>query len=326
MKNTQKIISTSILLLVVFVFGYYVFKNISSLQQIFQIAFNWCNVLNIILIVFISIINFFLTGYLLDVLATSFSIHLKLKESFGLAMVTRFYNTITPFRGGMVARAIYLKKKHNFPYVHFLATLGAIYILIFMVGCLTGMASMVLIWSYNGLFNPLIFALFFITFIFLSGMMIFSPRLKDRDNKWVNRVIKIINGWNLIKNNKKVIVSTLVITVIQLILGVIIIQISYSIFGISLPFYKSLFLASINSISIMVSITPGNLGVGDAISVFSAVLIGVAINESIASTVLVRAITLVLTFILGPIFSYMLLRHNPLDIKRLETEKNETNT
>jgi len=46
--------------------------------------------------------------------------------------------------------------------------------------------------------------------------------------------------------------------------------ISYHIIGIDITFFKALFIASISSISILIAITPGNLGIGDAIGIFSA--------------------------------------------------------
>ena len=134
-----------------------------------------------------------------------FNLRLKFKEWFGLGIITNFYNFITPFRGGMAARAVYLKKKHGFAIIHFLATLSAIYIIIFFVGSLAGLISMLLIWHYYNLFTLSLFLLFLSILLFLLGIIIFSPKLPESRNKWLNRFIKVINGWRLIKDNKKTI-------------------------------------------------------------------------------------------------------------------------
>ena len=288
--------------------AYYIYNHLSDFKTLFSLAFTPANILFLVLFVLISISNIFSNGILLDILTSAFGIKLKLRESFGLAMITRFYNYITPFHGGMAARAVYLKKKHKFPYVHFLATLSAIYVIIFLIGSLSGLISIFFIWLYYGLFNYIIFYLFLTIFVFLISIITFSPKLPEAKNKWTNRFTKVINGWHLIKNNKKIIFATALISLIQLFLGAINLIIIYSIFNIPLSFFKALFIASIGSIAILVSLTPGNLGVGDAIAIFSATIIGVGLTEAVAATILGRAISVLVLFTLGPIFSYFLLK------------------
>lgn len=105
--------------------------------------------------------------------------------------------------------------------MHFLATLSAIYVIIFLIGSFVGLLSMFLIWFYYGLFNWIIFYLFLIIFIFLLLIIVFSPKFPESKNIWLNRFAKVINGWHLIKNNKKIIFATALISLIQLFLGAI---------------------------------------------------------------------------------------------------------
>jgi uncharacterized protein (TIRG00374 family) len=265
--------------------------TISSLWKIFLIA----------ILIFIFLLT---SATLFKALLQPFKIPLSNKEAFGLSVVTRFYNLITPFRGGAAARAIYLKKKHDFPYVHFLATLSAIYILIFLVSSITGIFSMLILPEKN---NLILLALSLFA-IFLLAITIFSPKIKERKNKWLDRIIKVVNGWNLIKNNKRIITITLIISILQIFLSAINNLIAYQIFGITISIPAALFISAISSLSIIIAITPGNLGIGDAINVFTANLIGIPMTEAIAATILLRAVNLVIIFILGPIFSYKLIK------------------
>jgi len=305
--NNKTILSIAIILVIISLFVYYIGKNLSDFQQLFSTAANPATLFFIILIAIIALSNIFSNGILINTLISAFGIKLKLRESFGLAVITRFYNTITPFRGGMVARAIYLKKRYKFPYVRFLATLSGVYLIIFLMASIAGLASMFFIWLNYGLFNQSIFFLFSAIFLSTSFIIIFSPKLSESKNRWLNHFVKVINGWYLIKGNKKVIFATIIISLIQLILSAINFMILYSIFNTELSFFKALFIASIASIAILVSITPGNLGVGDAINIFSAAIIGVELTKAVAAIVLGRAISLLIIFILGPIFSYILI-------------------
>ena len=306
MKQTKTILSIAILIAIALLLFNYLKNNISDFKQ-----FSLINPIYLIPLMIIFIMFLFTNGFLLKTLMEPFDIKIKLFEAFGLSTITNFYNLITPFRGGAGVRAVYLKKKHDFPYVNFLATLGAIYVIIFLIGSIGGLLSMFYIWLNYKIFNPLIFLAFLAFFLFLSSIIIFSPRLPESKNKWINRSIKVINGWHLIKNNKRIIFITFFVALLQLILGALSTLITYNIFGIEIGFFKALFIASIGSLSILLAITPGNLGIGDAISVFSASIIGIELTGAIGATILGRVVNLLVIFILGPIFSYILLKHKP---------------
>lgn len=310
-QKNKKIAGMILLILIILLFIYYSYENISAFNTLFLTLTNPLNIFPITVFSIIFIIILLLNGVLLDVLMIPFNVKLKLKEALGLSIITNFYNYITPFKGGMAVRAMYLKEKHNFAYVHFLSTLSAIYIIIFFIGSFAGLISMYFLWQSQKVFNPIIFLTFLLIFLFLLAIMIFSPKIPKSKNKWINRVINVINGWHLIKNNKRIIFVTALISLIQLILGAINFIILYSIFDIQITFFQSLFITSIGSLSLLLAITPGNLGIGDAINVFSASIIGVGINEAVVATILGRAINLLIIFILGPIFSYILLNHKP---------------
>ena len=158
--------------------------------------------------------------------------------------------------------------------------------------------------------------------MFLLFIVIFSPKLLESKNKLIRIFIKVINSWHLIKNSKKIISTAVLVTFIQLILGAVNTLISYNIFGIEIGFLKVLFIATISHLALPLSITPGNLGVRDVINVFSANIVGIGLTEVVAATILKRAITILIIFILGPIFSYILIRYKPQKNKNNNHMKN----
>ncbi len=261
-------------------------------------------------LILITIISYYVIGIVTDSLLRPFGVKLKQSEAFALAIVTGFYNLITPFRGGMGVRAVYLKKKHDFAYVNFLATLSAVYVLIFFVGSALGLLSTYILYKQTQVFSPILALVFAAIFLGMAGIMIFSPQFKEPENKWIRRFIKVINGWNLIKKNKRVIAVTVIITLIQLILGAFMLWLQFRVFGVEVGIWSCLFLSAVGNISLLIAVTPGNLGVQEAITVFSAATIGITPAESLSAALLGRAVSLVVLFILGPIFSYILLKRN----------------
>ena len=297
----KNLISGSVLILIIIYLIYYINNNLQNFKQL-----TMTNTLYLVPLLIFFLLSLYLNGIMLKTLMKPFKIKLKNNEAFGLAAITNFYNIITPFRGGAAARAIYLKKKHDFPYVHFLATLSAIYILIFLVSSIVGIFSMLTLQEKS---IPILITLSILT-IFLLLIIIFSPRIKEKRNKWLNRFIKVINGWHLIKNNKRIIAITIIISLVQVLLTALNNLIAYQIFGIEITLAKALFIAAISNLSIIIAITPGNLGIGDAINVFTANIVGIPLTEAIATTMLLRAVNLAIIFILGPIYSYKLIKKN----------------
>ncbi len=93
------------------------------------------------------------------------------------------------------------------------------------------------------------------------------------------------------------------------------IYLQFKVFGINFSFISALFLASIGSLGLLISITPAGLGIQEAIVVFSGLTIGIGVHESLSAALLGRAIQMIVLFIIGPIFSVILLRKNRENIE-----------
>jgi uncharacterized protein (TIRG00374 family) len=259
-------------------------------------------------LIVLFLLNYSFIGIQTQALLLPLGVQLKNFEAYILSIVTGFYNIITPAHGGMGVRAVYLKKKYNFTYTKFLSTLAGMYVITFFIASFFGLISLYLIYSLYGMFNWIIFAVFVGLFFPLLSIMVFSPEFKERKNKWLNRFVNVANGWNIIRRNKRVVLVCVLVTTTCLLVSSFSTMISYYIFGIHLSFIQALFLASIGSIAILIQLTPGNLGVGEAVAVFSAMIIGITPAQSLSVAILGRIVQMIVMFTLGPIFSYYLMK------------------
>lgn len=300
----KQIISAIVLLLLLAWFGYYGYSHRADFMEL-SVASPWL----ILILVLISLIGYFVVAILNNELMKALGVVMPMGESFLLSVVTGFYNMITPFRGGMAVRAVYLKKKYDFAYVHFLASLSAVYVLTFLVASLLGIISTIWIYFETGVMSWILFLVFGAVFLAMIVIIFFSPQFKERKNVWANRFIKVINGWHLIKRNRRVISVTSFVTLIQILLSSLMMWLQFKVFGIEFGFIAAVFLSSISSLSILIGLTPGNLGIQEAIVVFSASTIGISTTESLSAALLGRAVGLVVLFVLGPIFSWMLMKN-----------------
>jgi len=314
----RKIASFSIIVLFVAWVVYYFTTHISDFKQLSLV-----NPIYLIPLFFIFLIVSITNGLVIKYFLEPFNIKIKFKEWFGLSVITSFYNMVTPFRGGAFVKAAYLNKKHSFSYSNFLATFSGVYVVTFLISSFIGLISLVLLYKNYHIFNLLIFLAFSGVFIPLLLIVLISPKLKPSKNKFLNQFINIINGWYLVKQNKIIVFKISIITLIQLVLGSVSTIISYSLFGINISIIQALFLTSIGTLGILISITPASLGVAEAIAVFSGLIIGITPAQALAVSVLGRAISIIVIFILGPLFSYILFKK--ISIKKENEAKNQRN-
>ncbi|MDP1728798.1 MAG: lysylphosphatidylglycerol synthase transmembrane domain-containing protein [archaeon] len=302
----KKLLSYSLLAIILLLFIRYIYGHLADFKQIALVNPLW-----LIPLIALFLMNYYLIGIQTNILIEPLGVKLRKMETFMLSIITGFYNLITPAKGGMLVRAAYLKKKHKFTYTNFLASLAGMYVLTFFIASLFGLLSLFFIHQTTESFNWIILSVFLGVFFPLLFIILFSPNFPETKNKFINKFIKVANGWNLIRKNKKVVSICIFVTLITLLIGAFSIIISYHIFGINISFVSALFLACIGSLSLLVQLTPGNLGVGEAIAVFSALVIGITPAQSLPVAILGRIVQMIVLFILGPIFSYKLLKHQP---------------
>jgi len=301
--NLRKIIGAIIFLILIAGLGYYGYLHREDFAEL-RLVNPWL----LIVLIGLFIFSYFTIAIVNNELMKALKVKMPVLESFMLAIVTGFYNLITPFRGGMAVRAVYLKKKYGFAYVHFLASLSAVYVLTFFVASFLGLVSTVWIYYSTGVFSWILFFVFLFVFFGMLGIIFISPKFKERRNKWLNRFVKVVNGWHLIKHNKQIIVLTSVVTLVQILLGSLGMWLQFRVFGLEVPFVAAVFLSAIGNLSLLIGLTPGNLGVHEAVVVFSARTIGISAAESLSVALLGRAVSLVVLFVLGPIFSWLLIK------------------
>src|SRR3989344_8161996 len=223
--TTKKLISISVLILIVIIFIYYIISHISDFKQLSLV-----NPLYIIPLIIISLIVSITNGLIIKYLLEPFKIKMKFKEWFGLSIITTFYNIILPLRAGMATRAVYLKEKHNFPYTNFISTLAGVYVINFLVASLFVLISLIILYLTKGIFNLIILLIFLGFFLPLLTIILFSPIFPETKNNFINKFIKVMNGWHIIRKNRKIVFFTSLVILTQIVLSSVGTIIAYNIF------------------------------------------------------------------------------------------------
>ncbi len=291
----KKAVSILITIIILGLISWYLYVNREIFESITDIK-----TIYLLPLFLLQILIIYVNGLFLKILAKPFNINLK--EHFSLSIAASFFNLITPFRGGAGLRAIYMKKKHDLNYSHFIASLFGNYMVIFQVASILG----ILTFLFVPMHLPIIIA-FTILFLVTSGLIIFPRPIKTK-NFITKRINKVLEGWKLIKDHPRLLSQLTVFTIINLILGSIINLIVFLGLGLEITFFQAFFLSVITVLAIFINITPGSVGITEGFYMISSNVIGITPALSLIIALTIRAINTIVLLALGPICSAQLKR------------------
>lgn len=300
--KTRQVLSVLVFLAVVCIIGLYLKSNDDLLRPILNIS-----LVNALWLIALTVMFIGMNGLFLKAFAAKFGIGLYFLEWFGLAAITTMGNYLTPFSGGLIARATYLKQRHAFPYAKFITLITANYLVVFWVVGMTGVLTMLAFWNSSRFFWQL-------TLLFASVVIAISGFVMIRSGKMPgsNRLVEIINtaldGWELIKNDKSLLVKLIIYSLINILLNGFLFLVAYKATGCAVHFTVPLLVSLLSVFSLLVRITPGNFGIQEAIISLSSEMAGAGAGIGLLVSLLIRAATLIPAFTLGPIFSFLLTR------------------
>ncbi len=295
----------------------YIVANLESFFRLYEVCLEhlWFIVFSGLIIIILKA----LSGFQFNALMRHLGRDLPAWEWFGLAVVTHFFNLIMPFRGGMAARAWYLKHKYNFSYSHFLAIQGGFQAIVLISGAVMGLVGMCgVAFVRPGVLEAPLFIPVAVCFV-LSAAVLFvllhlTPQLKEdeKKGKWLTRLWKVVDGWRRIRTKRRQVVVIFLISLGQRLVKAVFWMVIFYCLGVRLGLFAGFFLAAVGVFSVVIMILPGNLGVDDAVHVFAATLIGVPLDVSIAAALLARMVNMGSALILGPLYNYILFKRRSI--------------
>ena len=299
MKLIKKYISPIITAVVILLFGIYLYRNPQIINELLS-----TRPIYIVLIMGIYLGVFFFEGLFIKTSLGIFEKKISVKESFFLATVSRIGNYLLPMRAGAMFRATYLKKKYEFPYSNFLSTFYGYYVIFFLTNSVISIGILLFKYLINDqLFLPLI--LFFS--LILLGMLIlifvripFEKIIKTKSpvvEKIFNFINKFIKGWDLIVKDRKDFLLLVSIALGNILLNVIIVLIEFNAIEKVPKVLDVILYTAISGVSLLISITPGSLGIREGIFLLTSESLGLTEAEIMKLAFLDRGVMFLLLFI-----------------------------
>ena len=317
MKKTKSgYISTFLTIVVLFLFVIYLYRNPDIINVVLDTQPKY---LLIIATIFVSV--FFLEGLFIRVTLKAFDKNISIKESFYLSTLSRIGNYLLPMRAGAIFRATYLKKKYSFDYSKFLSTLYGYYIILFLLYSFVAIITLLLKSFLNGetfLILILFFIGLFLAMLFLMFVRIpFEKFLKTKESiilKIVGFLDRFIRSWDVIVKNRRLLMQLIYITFLYILLNSIIIYVEFLSLNISVNFLNLMLYSCLSGVSLLISLTPGSLGIREAVFLISSESIGLDQDQILQLAVIDRGVLFILLAFLMVVIFLFLKKFNLRDV------------
>ncbi len=314
MKNLWKYIKIFITVLVIIFFIYYFFNNKEDLVKVVNIPISY-----LLTIVFFNATIYFINGLFLKVVLNSFEKNISTLESFYLSVISSLGNYFLPLRGGMVIRSVYLKKKFEFSYSHFISTLSGEYIIIFSVNAFLALLALIFIQLRQEVYSVPLYIFFSALFV---GMLVLTfvrfpiEKIKKSKNNIVNKILNLIKnvleGWNIIVGSKKLLLSLIFLAIASFMVSTSLFYFEFKALDININLINIILYNCLSGVSLLVSLTPASLGIREGIFSITSDILGINNEEIMQLALLDRGVSVInLVVLFGVLFGirYLFIKY-----------------
>lgn len=252
----------------------------------------------------------YLVGYTFAILVRMISVRLRPREIFSLSILTSFGNLLGPAKPGVAIRAVYLKKNWNFAYTHYVSVSMAQVLLNMTILTALGLCLLAFL-SLRGMPVPWVLMGLCLGAFVATGVPLltgFPDWLMGRLPGWVGEKIRnAVSGYDEIRRQKKLFGLVALSLVAQVIVGGAGYYMAFHALDRPVGFLGATMVFIFGSLSGVVSITPSNIGVQEAVSAYIITLTGVDFATGVVTASLMRIVFTVVSIGFAPL-GYFLLR------------------
>ena len=291
-RNKNKIFNILLALGFIGLFAVYFSLNKDDFKVLLEIKAYY-----IFAIALLQICVIFVNAIFFIVIFKAFDLNIDTKEGLNTSIITAIGNYFTPFRGGLGIRAVYLKKKYGFSYSKFISTVAGNYVVVFLINSLIALFCLGTLALQSKKIDPILVLVFAGMFIILLLIVLFpipSSKIPETKfgllNKFINKVKLVIEGWNVLAGKRSLIIKLSILTLINAFIGIFLYYIELKSIGTEVNLLYAIIYSSISAISLLLSLTPGSLGIRESLLVLFQSSLMLGTSEILASSVVDRVI------------------------------------
>lgn len=308
--NRRRLLSGSITIAFLALFIWYASNNKDDLSQLKDVA-----IAGLLLIALGKVLVFISNGLFTKWSAEAFTEKFSIGEGVYISILSAVGNFFGPLLGGTSIRAFYLKKYHNLAYSKFASTLIWYYLILFLLVSAVAIASVLGLSDSKQTESLLVF--FSLWLFIVSFFILFKFPLKKDAFQNKNKIIRFISkvlvdiekGRHIISKDKSLISKLFLVSALSFGASLFVSYVEFTLLNISVSVPALGLYTALVSLSLLISITPGAIGIRESILLIVSSTMGVTASDIIQLAVIDRGVHFLLLIVLFIITRSSKLRH-----------------
>jgi uncharacterized membrane protein YbhN (UPF0104 family) len=299
-SKLQTIILSSITLLLVAAFVYYLYLNADKYLELFHLSTS-----GVLVILLLSLAFTFVSGSITTSLYRGLGVDLSFRDGFLLNAASTLANQL-PISGGIISRGFYLKRKYDLSYPKFLSATVALFLCFVGTNGLVGLVILLggILLKRIGVSAALLIGFTgMATCLLVFWLPIDQIKLPDRIHKLLHQAVE---GWMLISRNPGLLLNLIGLQLSLVISLAIRYWLAFHMLSQNVSLGEAMLFSSATILTQLVSIAPGGLGVREAIVGAVASALGFEVGASVVAVGLDRLVSTVPILLIGGISTIIL--------------------
>jgi uncharacterized membrane protein YbhN (UPF0104 family) len=245
------------------------------------------------------LVSYVLNAYQLSLFLRNFKVSLGFVELMALTTGMLLGNLLIPMRGGTGALALYLKRVHNLDFGSFAAIYGGTAVLIALINSGMAIAALVLLGWLHSFSHPVLSIFVVGIFACCLYLSLFPPPIRWKRSGLLGLAFRAARSWHLLTRNRKLLLALALSFLAMSFALMSAFYLIYSALGMPLSASAVLITSSLGNIANLIPITPGSLGIFDAVMIQVPQIFGLDPARSIAATLVFRVLSFFWAFLFG---------------------------
>lgn len=299
--SKRALINIFVITIITIVFAVYLQKNFHEIKKALAIKPSF-----LCYLVLLNVANKVCAGFKTKKIIEVFKIKLSFLEWFGMTAVNNFYNYIAP-KSGTILAGVYFKNKHEFNYHKYVSMLITVFTITILTSGVLG-AAVTLYTSRSLHAGSFILVILFGLMIIAPGIVLLMPRIRFPHTHYFRKVNECLEGWHLLRRQKRLLFILALMDFCIIILTAVRYYIIFRMFSVPASLATCIILSPFNIIIHVAAIIPGAYGIKEAAIGLLSQLTNIGFASGALATLSDRIVGMAVSFVLGPIFSFLLLK------------------
>ncbi len=280
----------------------YLYINAEKYKQLLHLS-----VIGVIALLVLAFTFPVFNGFINIYMFQSLSVNLSYPEGFLLAAAATLANQL-PLPGGILARGMYLKKKHGLSYTQYFGSQLALFLCAFAINGFLGLGVLIVAFLSTGSVPPPILLIAF-TMMAATILVLWLPleriTIPAALRRWTQQALQ---GWTLFSHYPVVLLKLIGLEIITTVLLAMRYWVAFHMLSQNVTMGQVLLFSCASILTQLISFLPGGLGVREAIVGGIALVLGFDFAVSVAAVGLDRLVSTVVVVLVGGISTVILGR------------------